>query len=172
VFDSETDAGVNGAVIGCVSRHRYFADIESFARADFNDVNGERTIGAQVIVMGVSVALVEGEHGEHRVNDLASAHWSNNLERNVHWHHDPTRGDEIVEIGDVIAVKVSDQNGADHSGQNASAEQAHDGGTTTVDHDVLLTSLNQGARTRTIGVGDWATSTEKNDFHEVSMSHK
>ncbi|CAB4780307.1 unannotated protein [freshwater metagenome] len=72
----------------------------------------------------------------------------------------------------MIAMKVRDQNGADHAGQNAGAEQTHDGGTTAVDHDVLLTCLHQGARTPTIGVGDRTTSAEKGDFHEVSMSHK
>jgi hypothetical protein len=67
---------------------------------------------------------------------------------------------------------VGDQNGADHAGQNAGAKQTHDGGTTAVDHDVLLTRLHQGARTPAIGVGDRTASTEKSDFHQVSMSHK
>jgi hypothetical protein len=159
-------------VIGCVSRHRYFADIESFAGANFDNVNSEWTIGAQVVVVSVSITLIEREHMKHCVNDLAGAHWSNNFERNVHGHHDPARGDEVIEIGDVIAMQVGDQNGADHSGQNAGAEQTHDCGATAVDHDVLLTRLHQGARTTAVGVGDWATSTEKSDFHEVSMSHK
>jgi hypothetical protein len=67
---------------------------------------------------------------------------------------------------------VRDQNGADHSGKNAGAEQAHNRGATAVDHDVLLTRLHQGARTPTIGVGDRTASTEKSDFHQSSMSHK
>jgi hypothetical protein len=109
---------------------------------------------------------------KHCVNDLAGARWSNNFERNVHGHHDPASGHEVVEVGDVIAMQVRDQNGADHSGQNAGAEQAHNRGATAVDHDVLLTRLYQGARTTAVGVGDWTASTEKSDFHEVSMSHK
>jgi hypothetical protein len=72
----------------------------------------------------------------------------------------------------VIAMKVRDQNGADHSRQNAGAKQAHDGGTTTVDHDVLLACLHQSTRTPTIGIGDRTASTEKRDFHQASMSHK
>ena len=123
-------------------------------------------------MVGVAITLIEGEHGEHRVNHLTSADWPNNFQRNVDGHHDPTRRDQVIEIGDVIAMKVRDQNGADHSGQNAGAEQTHDGCTTAVDHDVLLTCLHQGARTPTIGVGDRAASTEKSDFHQVSMSHK
>jgi hypothetical protein len=115
VFDSETDAGVNGAVIGCVSRYRYFADIESFAGPNLNNVNSQRAVGAQVVVVSVSITLIEREHMKHCVNDLAGARWSNNFERNVHGHHDPASGHEVIEVGDVIAMKVGDQDGAHHS---------------------------------------------------------
>jgi hypothetical protein len=172
VFDAETDARINRAVIGCVSRNRYFADIESFTRSNFNDVDSQWAIGAQVVVVGMSITLIEREHMKHCVNDLAGARWSNNFERNVHGHHDPASGHEVIEVGDVIAMKVSDQDGAHHARQNASSKQTHNRSATAVDHDVLLTRLHQGARTTAVGVGDWATSTEKSDFHEVSMSHK
>jgi hypothetical protein len=172
VFNSETDAWVNGTVIGCVSRHRNFTDSECFSRPDLNNVNSEWTIGAQVVVVGVAISLIEREHGEHRVNDLTGSDWSDNFQWNIDGHHDPTRRDQVIEISDVIAMKVRDQNGADHAGQNARAEQPHDGGTTAVDHDVLLARLYQGARTPTIGVRDRTASTEKSDFHQSSMSHK
>ena len=91
-------------MIGCVRRYRNLADHQSFTRTDFNDVNGERSICTQVIVVSMAVALIEREHLQHGVNDLARSNWANNLEWNIDWHHHPTRCHKIIEVGDVIAM--------------------------------------------------------------------
>ena len=154
-----------------MSRHGHRANAEIFVRSNLDDVDGEITVGAQVVVMGVAVTLIEAQHLEHRVDDLTSADRSDHSKRNVDGHHDPARGDKVVEIGDVIAVQMRDQDRVDHSGHDAGRQESHDGPASAVDHDVLPAGLHQTARARTVGIGDGTTGAEKSDFHKGSMAY-
>jgi hypothetical protein len=82
--------------------------------------------------------------------------------------HDVVRGDDIVEIGEVVTVKMCDQNTRQKDGQRASSGESHHNCTTCVDQDLSCTGLHQCCWASALGVWHWASCAEQNDFHGVS----
>ena len=98
--------------------------VSSLAGGHLDHVDRGRVV--QVVVVGQAVADVGGQHRQHPVDHLAGAGRAVDRERVGHRAHHPAGGDHVVEVGEVVAVEVGEQHGAEHPREGAGRGQAHE----------------------------------------------
>ena len=84
-----------------------------------------------------SVTDVGLQRSEDSVDDSIDADWSIHAERRGGRTHDPVRRDHVVQVGDVIAVQVSDDDAGQHHGQYTRTGHAHDDRASRIDEQSL-----------------------------------
>ena len=96
-------------VIGRTNTNRDVTDAECVARRNFHNVHHRRFV--QVVVVIHAIAHIERQHFHHLRNNEVESHRAVDRDRCRFGRHDPTGGDHIVEICEVIAMEVRHENG-------------------------------------------------------------
>ena len=118
-----------------------------------------------------AVLLVESQHCQHSFDDFSRADRADDFQGARHCRRggDPASGDEVVEIADVIAVEVSEQNEIDEGRHDTCANQTHDACSTTVDDDVMTARSDECRRPGTVRIWQRASGAQKCDLHFPSV---
>jgi len=77
----------------------------------------------------------------------------------------PSRGDQIVQVGDVIAVQMSHQNHRQKRRRHTGGDESHRHASTTIDQNILLRAFYQSRRPSAVCVGYRASRASQRDFH-------
>jgi hypothetical protein len=83
------------------------------------------------------------------------------------WRHDPTRGDEVVQVADVITMKMCEKNCRKKGREHPSTREAHYATAPAVHQDVPTRGLYEGGRAGAICVGDRASGAKQRYFHAL-----
>ena len=115
--------------------------------------------------MRKAIADVWRKSGKCCINYFLCARWAVNVQRRFRLAHDVVRSDDIVDVGEVVAVKVSDQNSIQEDGQCSRSGKTHHYRAACVNQDGGVAGLYQGGRTAALWVWHWATCAEQSDVH-------
>ena len=103
MFDAERNGWLDGRVIGFTNQDFCFAHAERHARLHFGD-NDVRLPCECVGMMRKAVADVWRKSSECCINNFLCARRAVNVQRRFGLAHDVVRGDDVVEVGEVVAV--------------------------------------------------------------------
>ena len=106
---------------------------------------------------------VRAEHGAHRVDDLARPRRAVDGQRRGFEAHHPVRGDDIVQIVDVVAVQVSEEHRVEHSRNRGGRREPHDDRPAGVEQQVLAAGAHERCRAGARRVGNWVAGSEQYD---------
>ena len=84
--------------------------------------------------------------------------------------HHPTGRDDVVEISGVVAVEVSQEESSERPCPRSGRGRAHEHATPAVDEQVARLRSDQGGRTGTGRIGEWAAAAEHDDLHGTVVS--
>ncbi len=119
----------------------------------------------EVVVVRHAVADVGFEHGFGRPDEVGGAGRSEDGERAGLERHDPARRDDVVEVGDVVAVQVGEEQCPQGARTGADRSGADQDGAPAVEEKVTGGRANQGGRTGPLGVGERDTTAQDDRLH-------
>ena len=163
MFKSERNRWFDRLVIRCANTNRDIADAECVARRNLHDIHHWWFV--QIVVMGNAIAHIERQHFHHLRNNEVESHRAVDRDRGRFGRHDPTGGDHIVEICEVIAMEVCHENGREGCWTSECACEPHHHTTTGVAQNHLVGSTNQGRGAGPVWIRDRTSGAEKRDVH-------
>ena len=152
-------------MVGAADLDRHVADGERVAWRHLGHLDLHAGARTQISVMVEAILLVERQHRAQAIDDLLGADRTIDACDDGVRRHDPARGNDVVQVADVIAVQVCQKDCREKWGKHASSSHAHDATTTAVDHDVLTCGLHKCRWPRAIRIGNRATGAKQRYFH-------
>jgi hypothetical protein len=107
----------------------------------------------QVGMMGEAVLDVGTQRGEDAVHDVTGPGWTQHHERAWRERGDPTGGDDVVEIREVVAVEVGEEGGGELVGPDPDCGEAHEHAPPGVNEEQLAATADEGRRPGASRVG-------------------
>lgn len=148
--------GTNLTVIGGTDDHAGLAsadwpEVELVAGHDLGDFY-RRTM-REIGVMIEPVPDVGGQPGERVLHEGLRADRAINVQRLRHRTHHPVHGDDVVEIGEVIAMQVRDKHRGEYRWHCTRGDQPHEYATSAIDEHRGTASTHQCGRSGTPASG-------------------
>ncbi|CAB4373085.1 unannotated protein [freshwater metagenome] len=90
-----------------------------------------------------AVSNIERKHFHHLGHHEVDAHWAINRDGVRFWRHDPASGDDVIEISQVIAMKMRHKNGREGSGTSKCCSEAHHDTTPRIAQNDLIAGAHK-----------------------------
>ena len=152
-------------MIGRTNTNSDITDAEIVAWRNFHNVHHRRFV--QVVVVIHAITHIERQHFHHLRHNEVESHRAVDRDWCRFGRHDPTRSDHIVEISEVITMKVRHENGREGCWTSECACEPHHHTTTGVAQNHLIGSTNQGRGAGPVWIRNGTSGAKKGDIHGV-----
>jgi hypothetical protein len=123
----------------------------------------------QIIVVGHAVADVDLEHGLCRLQERRRADGTVDGERLRLERRDPLRGDDVVQVGGVIAVQVRQKEPAQRPGRRSGSCGPHEDAAPAVEEQITGGGAHKGRGPGAQRVGQRAAAAEDDGLHGIDL---
>ena len=163
VVDAVAHGRVHGGVVGGSGRHPHVTLLEHHPVGHVGGHCGRPP--GQVCVMGEPVADVGLEHCLGGSHEPDSPDGADDGQRAGREGHRPPCGDEVVEIGDVVAVEMGEEDGAERNRAREGARRTHRDTAARVEQEVADRRSDQGGGTSPVGSRDGTPTPQDHYLH-------
>ena len=125
--------------------------------------------------MREAVRDVGAQRRTDAVDDLAGTRRTDDDERRRRERRHPSRGDDVVEIGEVVAVQVREQRRGQLVRADTRGRRAHEDTAPAVEQEAMIADLHEGRRSGPHRIGNRAAGAQENNLdrrvgHRGSMA--
>ncbi len=168
VVNPERDRRLDRAMVGRSDPHARRTNREHVTRRDLEDFHVGHP--REIVVVRKAISNVGRKRRECGVDDFTQPRRSIDQQGATLWAHDPVRGDDVVEVGDVIAVQMRDEQRVEHHREHTSGGETQQHRTSAVDKQVCAGCLDERCGSRPTRVGQGTSRAEQGDLHDVVTS--